>query len=88
MSVTNEAWENRLLVQAYAPLEDRILHDVQLLSSRAQMRRAYAHCKAVTREHSRTFFTAAYLLPGAQRQAVHALYAFCRVSQGSDPESL
>ncbi len=80
MGATNETWENRLLVQAYAPLEDRILHDVQLFSNRAQTRRAYAHCRAVTKQHSRTFFTAAHLLPRAQRQAVHALYAFCRVS--------
>lgn len=80
MSVNNETWENRLLAQAYAPLEDRILHDVQVLSNRAQMHRAYAHCRAVTKEHSRTFFTAAQLLPRAQRRAVYALYAFCRVS--------
>ncbi len=80
MGVHNETWENRLLVQAYEPLEDRILHDVQLLSNRAQTRRAYDHCQAVTRKHSRTFFTAAHLLPADQRRAVHALYAFCRVS--------
>ena len=80
MGVHNETWENRLLVQAYEPLEDRILHDVQLLSNRAQMRRAYAHCQSVTRKHSRTFFTAAHLLPADQRRSVHALYAFCRVS--------
>lgn len=80
MGVNKETWENRLLAQAYAPLENRILHDVQLFSNRAHMRRAYAQCQAVTRKHSRTFFTAAHLLPAKQRQAVHALYAFCRVS--------
>ena len=80
MGVHNETWENRLLVQAYEPLEDRILHDVQLFSNRTQTRSAYAHCHAVTRKHSRTFFTAALLLPANQRRAVHALYAFCRVS--------
>jgi phytoene synthase len=34
----------------------------------------------VTQEHSKTFYTASTLLPPAKRQAVRALYAFCRIS--------
>jgi phytoene synthase len=44
------------------------------------MDRAYAHCRAVTAKHSRSFFLASSLLPSDKRRAVRALYAFCRVS--------
>jgi phytoene synthase len=42
--------------------------------------RAYEHCVAVTREHSKTFYLASALMPPAKRRAVRALYAFCRVT--------
>ena len=80
MTVQIDAWELRLLAKAHAPLEDRLRHDVKLLANRAQHQRAYAHCKAVTKEYSRTFFIASGLMPRAQRRAIRALYAFCRVS--------
>lgn len=80
MTVQIDAWEHRLMAQAHAPLEERIRHDVALLANHAHHRRAYAHCKTVTKEHSRTFFMASSLMPRAQRRAIRALYAFCRVS--------
>jgi phytoene synthase len=80
MTFQINAWEHRLLAQAYAPLEERLRHDVELLANQAQHRRAYAHCKAITQEHSRTFFIASSLMPLAQRRAIRALYAFCRIS--------
>ncbi len=40
----------------------------------------FARCDAITREHSRTFYVATRLLPGAKRRAIRALYAFCRVA--------
>jgi phytoene synthase len=52
---------------------------VEWLSEREQQR-AYRHCEAITREHSRTFYVASGLLPHTQRRAIRALYAFCRVS--------
>lgn len=80
MTIQIDAWEHRLLVKANAPLENRLRHDVELLANRAQHQRAYSHCKAVTKAHSRTFFIASSLMPRAQRRAIQALYAFCRIS--------
>jgi phytoene synthase len=80
MIVQIDAWESRLLAHAYAPLENRLRHDANLLINRAQYRRAYHHCEAMTRRHSRTFYMASGLLPYDQRLAIRALYAFCRVS--------
>jgi phytoene synthase len=75
-----DAWEYRLLVQAYAPLESRLRHDAQLLADRAQSELAYHHCETVTRQYSHTFYMASSLLPYPERKAIRALYAFCRVS--------
>jgi phytoene synthase len=41
---------------------------------------AYALCGSLTAAYSRSFALAARLLPPAKRRAVHALYAFCRLS--------
>lgn len=80
MTVQLDAWEHRLLAQAYIPLENRLRHDVELLVNRSQQERAYLHAGAITREHSRTFYMASSLLPRGERRAIRALYAFCRVS--------
>lgn len=39
---------------------------------------AVAHCRDVTRDHSKTFFLGSRLFPLRQRQAVWAVYAACR----------
>lgn len=39
---------------------------------------AYRHCQAITRERARNFYFAFLSLPPGQRQAVYAVYAFCR----------
>ena len=73
------SWERRLFVLAHEPLE----HHEPPLSIQADeetLERAYGHCVAVTREHSKTFSMASALMPPAKRRAVRALYAFCRVS--------
>ena len=41
---------------------------------------AYAHCRQMTRDASKSFFLAAALLPAHKRRAVEALYAFARTS--------
>jgi phytoene synthase len=41
---------------------------------------AYRICIAITRKHSRSFFLSTQLLPPEKRQAIRALYAFCRTS--------
>jgi phytoene synthase len=80
MTAQLDMWEHNLLAQAYAPLENRIRHSIELSASSVHYRRAYQHCRDITREHSRTFFLASALMRPEQRRAIQALYAFCRVS--------
>jgi 15-cis-phytoene synthase len=49
-------------------------------TGRALLARAYEHCRRLTAVHSRSFFLASGLLPAPKRQAVWALYAFCRTA--------
>lgn len=44
------------------------------------LEQAQSHCQALTKHHSRSFHMASQLLPPHQRQAVRALYAFCRIT--------
>ena len=75
------SWEQALVCRARQGLETHTTgHTATSALDRTLLRRAYAHCEAVTREHSRTFYLASGLLPPAKRRAVRALYAFCRVS--------
>lgn len=41
---------------------------------------AYDYCEGLTAQHSKSFHLASGLLPGDKKQAVRALYAFCRVT--------
>jgi phytoene synthase len=78
--LSNDTWENSLLSLAHeawhamAPVQRRTLNDAALLEQ------AYNHCDAITAEHSRSFHMASGLLRPAERQAVRALYAFCRTT--------
>ncbi|MCS7220041.1 MAG: squalene/phytoene synthase family protein [Anaerolineae bacterium] len=79
-------WEHRLLAKALAGLE------VSTPRQSYTLEQAYRHCEQITRAHSRTFFLATALMPRGKRQAIRALYAFCRVSdeaadQAVDPRS-
>lgn len=49
-------------------------HDSSLLA------RAYACCERITAEQSKSFYLTSRLLPPQKRRAIHALYAFCRVT--------
>jgi phytoene synthase len=44
----------------------------------ASLREAYAYCREVTRRSSSNFSYAFHLLPAERRDALYALYAFCR----------
>ena len=41
---------------------------------------AYNVCNQLTRQHSKSFYFSTMFLPPAKRQAIRALYAFCRTS--------
>ena len=72
-------WEHQLLNLARDALNtyarERHFHgDKQVLAA------AYNYCDSLTRSNSRTFYLASAFLPPEKRQAVRALYAFCRVT--------
>ncbi len=58
------------------------------------LRQAYTTCKGITRFHSKSFFFSTQFLPPEKRNAIYALYAFCRTSDDtvdmatSDPAQL
>lgn len=79
MTLTIASWENNLMARAYGPLENLIIKD-SITANTKKLQEAYAYCTAVTNKHSRTFYLASALLPKAERDAMRALYAFCRVS--------
>jgi phytoene synthase len=76
---TSDAWEHRLLARAYEPLRSGCFLE-PVAADREALERAYDRCESFTYLHSRTFYVASGLLPKAERRAVRALYAFCRVS--------
>jgi len=43
------------------------------------LQQAYHHCQQVTRKAARNFYFAFITLPKRQRQAIYAVYAFCRL---------
>jgi 15-cis-phytoene synthase len=76
----NAYWEKNLLNLVNEALENRV-HERSLTgSNQYRLRNAYEHCANITYQNSRTFYMASSLLPVEKRQAVRALYAFCRVS--------
>lgn len=79
MQVQTHAWEQVLLSLAY---EARPNHGIapRLGADAHRLNEAYQHCAALTAEHSRSFHLASALLPMPRRQAVRALYAFCRTT--------
>ncbi len=73
------SWEKNLLSMALEGLEG--YHHAELVEAdKDLLYQAYRHCEQITKIHSRTFYLASALLPAPKRQAVRALYAFCRLS--------
>ena len=73
-------WEGTLLGLARKALEHERNDDHLVQPNALQLRAAYQYCQVVTKANSRTFYMASNLLPSAKRQAVQALYAFCRLT--------
>ena len=80
MAVQWDTWENHLLIQAYAPLENWKAKHTHSPEKSPALDLAYDFCEEITEEHSATFHLASSLLASDQRKAIRALYAFCRVS--------
>jgi phytoene synthase len=77
---STQTWERPLLTLAHEAWHSVGAHVSAPSRDRSGLRRAYAHCDAVTAGHSRSFYTATQFLSPAKRNAIRALYAFCRVS--------
>jgi 15-cis-phytoene synthase len=75
-----QTWERSLLSLAYEARRSVAAWAPKPIADPALLDLAYAHCDSVTAEHSKTFHAATSLLPREKRNAVRALYAFCRVS--------
>jgi phytoene synthase len=71
-------WEDELCALAHAPARNHVTVTHIAPHQQAALAQAYAHCEAMTRQNSKTFFLASGLLEGPKRDAVRALYAFCR----------
>lgn len=80
MSVHLHPWEHTLIslaqegISTHQPSTSVPAYQAEVLAN------AYAHCEAITAQHSRSFFLASRLLPPQKRLAARALYAFCRIS--------
>lgn len=73
-------WENPLLALAYHATSAEVLAGTAAAHDRLLLEQAYAHCKALTAHHSRSFYYASVLLPQEKRRAIRAFYAFCRMT--------
>lgn len=73
------AWEHELNALAIEAIDTHVPFRFETIEEQ-QLEAAYAYCSELTRFHSKTFFMASALLPAGQRQAMRALYGFCRVS--------
>jgi phytoene synthase len=80
MQATTYTWEHRLLSLAREAHERPAAPASSTQYEAHLIERAYHHCKALTAEHSRSFYLASNLLPADKRWATRALYAFCRVT--------
>jgi phytoene synthase len=83
MEAQVEAWEYAVLTMAYEAFKTSTSSLVTSPIASVEGRvyeEAYTYCAQLTRANSRTFYLASRLLPGGKRQAVHALYAFCRAT--------
>ena len=52
------------------------------------LQEAYAHCQRVTKAEAKNFYYAFVTLPKAKRQAIYAVYAFCRLCDDIADEPL
>ncbi len=71
-------WEHRLIALAGEPGKSSHGAARSLQGKDPALQAAYHIAAAVSRQHSKSFHLASGLLPASKRQAIRALYAFCR----------
>ncbi len=80
MDMVSNVWENNLVNMAFEALDSGVREYALDSGHPDELVSAYRRCSELTRAHSKTFYMASAFLPSAKRQAMRALYAFCRVS--------
>jgi phytoene synthase len=75
-----QSWEHVVLPMAYEAEHQLFTPSHLPVDHRILLKQAYAYCDSITSMNSKTFSMATRLLPAAKRRAMHALYAFCRMS--------
>jgi phytoene synthase len=73
-------WERQLLSLAYQAQRSIAAPASKTIADASLLARAYAECDSIAATYSRSFYLATRLLPAGKRQAIRALYAFCRVT--------
>jgi 15-cis-phytoene synthase len=73
-------WEKPLHKLAFQAVEDKLHEEKISEANDSLLDIAYQLADDVTKENSKTFYVASSLLPRAKRQAIRALYAFCRIT--------
>ncbi|HET6845620.1 MAG TPA: squalene/phytoene synthase family protein, partial [Anaerolineales bacterium] len=71
-------WENRLIAMAGEAPRPVAPASPWAFASDSALESAYRLCARITAQHSRSFHMASSFLPRSKRQAIRAMYAFCR----------
>lgn len=79
MALNTETWEDTVLARAYEGLNTPALEVVSVVEPNVS-KAAYEYCARLIKTSSRTFYLASTLLPRSKREAIRALYAFCRAT--------
>lgn len=86
------AWERHLLSRAYEGRRTTVAGAPRSTAQADLLARSFAYCDSIASTYSRSFYLATSLLPSEKRNAIRALYGFCRVadnivdSTGGNPE--
>jgi 15-cis-phytoene synthase len=75
-----QSWENVVLPLAYEAEHQSLAPSILPVNDKIVLDHAYSYCDSITSTNSRTFYMATGFLPVAKRNAMRALYAFCRMS--------
>jgi 15-cis-phytoene synthase len=79
MTLQTYDWEVPLLSLAVGQKRPLSHHHLPA-NTQPNLADAYQYCEQLTASHSKSFYLASRLLPANKRQAIRALYAFCRTA--------
>jgi phytoene synthase len=79
-ALLGQPWELKLRSLAGAARQAEVPCAQARPANQRWLQWAFAHCEAITAEHSRSFYWATAFLPRQKRQAIRVLYAICRIS--------